>query len=186
MSPTTNQWPRAMRLRDGSEVLVRPLESADASELGAAIDRLSPKSRYRRFLSPIPKLPAAHLRALTDVDHHTREALVAFDPSSRRGLGVARWGLLIDDPHAAEVAVAVADDKQRLGLAAALLHLLLERAASEGLREVRAATQGENRAALHMLERFGFTRTRSEGGVMEFAVALNTNWRRAMVESEMR
>jgi hypothetical protein len=37
-----------------------------------------------------------------------------------------------------------------------------------------------------MLERFGFTRTRSEGGVMEFAVALNTNWRRAMVESEMR
>src|SRR5215210_3664441 len=174
MSTTTGRWPQAITLKDRSDVLVRPLEPDDAAELGAAIERLSPESRYRRFLSPIPRLPASHLRSLTDVDHHTREALVAFDPSSRRGLGVARWGLLIDDPRAAEVAVAVADDKQRLGLAAALLHLLLERAASEGLREVRTATQGENRAALHMLERFGFTRTRSEGGVMEFAVALNT------------
>ena len=80
MSPTTNQWPRAMRLRDGSEVLVRPLESADASELGAAIDRLSPESRYRRFLSPIPKLPAAHLRALTDVDHHPERLLLPSTP----------------------------------------------------------------------------------------------------------
>ena len=79
----------------------------------------------------------------------------------------------VDDPGAAEVAVGVADDKQRLGLASALLRLLLDRATAEGLREARAATQGENRAALHMLERFGFRRTRSGGSVMEFALALD-------------
>jgi acetyltransferase len=174
MSATTDQWPRASRLKDGSEVLVRPLEPDDAPELAAAIERLSPESRYRRFLSPIPRLRASHLRSLTDVDHHTREALVAFDPSSRRGLGVARWGLLIDVPGAAEVAVGVADDRQRLGLASALLRLLLDRAKEVGLREARAATQADNRAALHLLERFGFRATRSEGGVMEFALALDT------------
>jgi ribosomal protein S18 acetylase RimI-like enzyme len=184
MSATTDQWPRAIRLKDRSEVLVRPLEPDDAPELAAAIERLSPESRYRRFLSPIPRLPASHLRSLTDVDHHTREALVAFDPSSRRGLGVARWGLLADDPSAAEVAVGVADDKQRLGLASALLRLLLDRAQAEGLREARAATQGENRGALHLLERFGFRRTRSEGGVMEFALALDAAGRSPAVETD--
>src|SRR5215210_8733348 len=92
MSTTTGRWPQAITLKDRSDVLVRPLEPDDAAELGAAIERLSPESRYRRFLSPVPTLPASHLRSLTDVDHHTREALVAFDPSSRRGLGVARWG----------------------------------------------------------------------------------------------
>lgn len=184
MSATPDQWPRGIRLKDGSEVLVRPLEPEDASELGAAIERLSPESRYRRFLSPIPRLPASHLRSLTEVDHHTREALVAFDPSSRRGLGVARWGTLVDDPDVAEIAVGVADEKQRLGLASALLRLLLDRARSEGLREARGTTQGENRAALHLLERFGFRRTRSEGGVMEFALALDADghspWSRGM------
>src|SRR5215210_2373388 len=175
MSTTTGRWPQAITLKDRSDVLVRPLEPDDAAELGAAIERLSPESRYRRFLSPIPRLPASHLRSLTDVDHHTREALVAFDPSSRRGLGVARWGLLVDDPRAAEVAVGVADDRQRLGLASALLCLLLDRAKSEGLREARAATLAENGAALHLLERFGFRRTRSEGSVMEFALALDAD-----------
>ena len=184
MSATTEQWPRAIGLKDGSEVVVRPLESGDASELGAAIERLSPESRYRRFLSPIPRLPASHLRSLTDIDHHTREALVAFDPASRRGLGVARWGLLADDPGAAEVAVGVANDKQRLGLASALLRLLLDRAKAEGLREARAATQGENRAALRLLERFGFRRTRSEGGVIEFALALDADGHSPAVERE--
>ncbi len=172
-------WPQRITLRDGSEVFVRPLEASDAPELAAAIARLSPESRYRRFLSPVPRLSATHLRYLTDVDHHDREALVAFDPASGRGLGLARWGVLADDPGTAEVAVAVADEKQRLGLASALLHLLRQRAESEGLREVRAATQGDNRAALRLLKRFGFRRTRSEGGVTEFALALTSHPRRA-------
>ncbi len=168
-------WPQRVALRDGSEVFVRPLEASDAPELAAAIARLSPESRYRRFLSPVPRLSATHLRYLTDVDHHDREALVAFDPLSLRGLGLARWGVLVDDPGTAEVAVAVADEKQRLGLASALLGLLRERAEAEGLREVRAATQGDNRAALRLLERFGFSRTRSEGGVAEFALPLTSH-----------
>ncbi len=167
-------WPHTVTLKDGSEVSVRPLEASDAPELAAAIVRLSPESRYRRFLSPVPSLPAAHLRYLTDVDHHGREALIAFDPSSCRGLGVARWGVLLDDPGVAEIAVAVDDEKQRLGLAGALLSLLSRRAASEGLREARAATQSENRAALRLLERFGFRRIRSQGGVTEFALPLAT------------
>jgi GNAT superfamily N-acetyltransferase len=167
------RWPQAITLKDGSEVRVRPLEMGDGPELAAAVARLSPESRYRRFLSPVPRVTPSLLRSLTDVDHHSREALVAFDPVSRRGLGVARWGVLVDDPGIAEVAVAVADAKQRLGLASALLCLLLERARAEGLREARASTLGTNRAALRLTERFGFRRTRSEGGVLEFARRLD-------------
>lgn len=161
-----------MSLTDGTAVSVRPLQPGDGPELAAAVARLSPESRYRRFLSPVPRLTASQLRYLTDIDHHGREALVAFDPNSREGLGVARWGVLFDDPDTAEVAVAVADEKQRLGLASALLALLLERAEAEGLREIRAATQSENRAALGLLNRFSFSLVRSAGGVTEFARSL--------------
>ena len=165
-------WPHAITLKDGSEVRVRPLAPDDGPELAAAVERLSPESRYRRFLSPVPRLSPSQLRSLTDVDHHSREALIAYDPTSRRGLAVARWGVLVDDPNTAEVAVAVADEKQRLGLASALLSMLLERARAEGLHEARASTLADNRGALRLLDRFGFRRTRTEGGVLEFARSL--------------
>ena len=168
-------WPQTVTLKDGSEVSVRPLEATDAPELATAIARLSPESRYRRFLSPVPRLSASQLRHLTDLDHHGREASIAFDPSTGRGVGAARWGVFLDDPGAAEVAVAVDDEKQRLGLASALLGLLAQRAASEGLREVRAAAHGDNRAALRLLERFGFRRVGSGGGVTEFALPLDAH-----------
>ena len=78
-------------LRDGAEVLIRPVRGADAPALADGFTRLSARSRYLRFLSGKRELSAEELRYFTDVDHHDHEALAAVDPAAGRGLGVARY-----------------------------------------------------------------------------------------------
>src|ERR1700730_6834344 len=111
-------------LRDGSLVEIRPLGPSDKRGLAAGFQRLSELSRYRRFLSPTAQLSDKQLRYLTDIDHHDHEALVAIDPATRDGLGVARYVRSRARPDEAEFAVAVADDWQQRGLGTALLRRL--------------------------------------------------------------
>src|SRR5690349_6814952 len=105
---------------DGAELQVRPIEGGDRSALAALFDRLSPETLYRRFLAPKQRLTAAELSALTLLDHHDREALIAVDGEGRL-VGVARFLALDGRPHVAEVAVTVADEWQHRGVGTALL-----------------------------------------------------------------
>jgi RimJ/RimL family protein N-acetyltransferase len=125
-------------LRTGDPVLIRPIRPSDKSLLIDGLQRLSPESRYRRFFSPVPKLGASQLRYLTEVDHHAHEALVALDPRTGAGVGVAGFIRSSADPAVAEIAIAVVDDWQGRGLGTELLHELAARAREEGVRRVSA------------------------------------------------
>ena len=43
-------------LRDGARIEIRPIRPDDRAELAAGMERLSPDSRNRRFLSPADEL----------------------------------------------------------------------------------------------------------------------------------
>jgi GNAT superfamily N-acetyltransferase len=144
-----------IQLADGSLVEIRPLGPDDKDGLAAGFERLSELSRYRRFLSPTAKLSARQLAYLTEVDHHDHEALVAVDPSTRHGLGVARYVRSSENAQEAEFAVAVADDWQRRGLGTALVEHLAERALREGIVRFTALVLADNEPVAHMLERVG-------------------------------
>ena len=64
-------------LTDGTPVRLRPLGPADRERLRAGFERLSPESRYRRFLSPTPRLTERMLTYLTDTDGWNHVAIVA-------------------------------------------------------------------------------------------------------------
>ena len=145
----------AEQLSDGSRIEIRPLTGADKTGLAAGLQRLSPLSRYRRFLSPTPELSATQLAYLTEVDHHDHEALVAVDPSSRDGLGVARYVRSREHPEEAQVAVAVADDWQRRGLGTVLLRHLAARAREEGITSFSGLLLRDNAPMRHLLETLG-------------------------------
>jgi GNAT superfamily N-acetyltransferase len=157
--------------RDGRRVFMRPLERDDRARLQAAFDRLSPESRYRRFLSPMPRLSAAQLDHLTDVDHHDHEALVALDESSERLIGVARFVRI--EPTVAEPALTVADDWQRQGIGTALLEALAARALEENIAVFRGHFLSDNAAPLRLLEEIGDTEVRKSGAVSEVEVQLH-------------
>jgi RimJ/RimL family protein N-acetyltransferase len=145
------------------------MRRSDRAALALAVAALSPESRYRRFLSPKPRLTDRELASLTDLDHHAREALVALDPAGSGWVAVARYASFVDEPTTADVAVTVADAWQRRGVGTALLALLVERARREGIVCLRATTLADNRAALRLLRRHGFTRTGRDGGLIELA-----------------
>ena len=165
-------WRKTITLRDGARATLRPIAPEDKLLLAASFERLSEESRYRRFLTTKDALSAAELDYLVDVDHSDHEAIIAVDPSSGEGLGVARYIRSADDAEVAEVAVTVADDWQGRGLGRALLDRLTYRARREGVRRFSAVVQSDNRASLGLLEGVGDTRRRFDTGTVELVVEL--------------
>jgi GNAT superfamily N-acetyltransferase len=160
-------------LKDGTEVLVRPLEPADGPLLRSAFAQLSAESRYKRFLGPKPRLSEAEIEFFTDVDHVDHEAIGALDPATQAGIGVARYVRLREDAEAAEAAVVVVDAWQRRGLGRILLERLCERAAENGVRRFVATLFTSNRAMLHLFDELGHTVThRDSSGTLEIEVEL--------------
>jgi RimJ/RimL family protein N-acetyltransferase len=163
----------AEHLRDGQEILVRPIRPEDRGELADGLRRLSPESRYRRFFTPTNELSAAELSYLTEVDHHDHEALVALEPASGHGIGVARFVRSPGDPELAEVAVAVADSWQNRGVATALLDRLTQRAREEGVRRFSAEILADNRPMLELIDDLGdVTMRHLDGGSVQIELEL--------------
>jgi RimJ/RimL family protein N-acetyltransferase len=127
------------------------LEKSDGEALRRLFFRLSPETVYRRFHSPIVRPEQAHPERLLDLDHHDREAVVAVVDGEIVGVArYARW----PGTDRADLAVVVADDWQRQGLATRMLSALAQRADESGIRTFTASVQGDNQATLGLLRRF--------------------------------
>jgi RimJ/RimL family protein N-acetyltransferase len=159
-----------VRLPDGGQIVIRPIEPADAHELAVGVRRLTALSRLRSFREPIDDLPAEELAELTAVDHESHEALVAFDPVTGEGIGVARYVRTPGDPSQAEFACAVLDRWQRRGVGTALVERLAVRARAVGIDRFTALTVVGNEPARRLLARVSdaVTEHRS-GGTLEFS-----------------
>jgi L-amino acid N-acyltransferase YncA len=147
---------RRTTLRDGTPIVIRPVAPEDREALRESFERLSPESRYRRFLAPMAHLTESQLTYLTQVDHHDHEALVALTEEDGEGLGIARF-VRLADRDAAEVAVAVADHVHGKGLGTVLLAHLLARARQEGVERFTATVLAANRASVDVLSALGRT-----------------------------
>ena len=159
-------------LRDGSKVLIRQIQPADAPLLADGFARLSGKSRQLRFLSRKDRLSVAELRYFTDLDHRDHEALGALDQADGRGVGVARYVRDAKDPRAAEVAVTIVDDWQGRGLGAELLARLSDRARSEGICRFTALVAEDNRAMAGLLRTMSASLTGRSHGTAEYEIPL--------------
>jgi GNAT superfamily N-acetyltransferase len=163
-----------VRLKDGSEVEIRPIAPTDADALTEGLESLSAESRYRRFFTAKRAFSGRELEYLTAVDHHRHEALVAVAPDTRRGVGVARFVTDPEDPSTAEVAIVVGDEWQGRGVGGALMERLSLRAVEEGVCHFTATMLESNDAVEELLRGVGEIRRRHLGdGVAELCVDLS-------------
>src|SRR5438552_329864 len=156
---------RSVALADGSTIVIRPIHGDDRELLARMFGRLSHGSRRSRFRGRLDTLSEEDLDYLTDVDGYRHDALVAIEPDGHEAVGVARYVRLPGRRELAEVAVEVADDWQRRGVATALLLELTERARASGVEHYSALVTAHNALMTEVLERLGADPLREgEGG----------------------
>jgi GNAT superfamily N-acetyltransferase len=153
-------------------LILRPISHADGAALAGAFARLSPTSRYRRFLAPKPRLTMAELAFLTDLDPTRHRALGAFDRRDGQLIGVARYVRYGSELERADMAVAVIDDWHRRGIARVLVGELIAVAVRDGIVRLSGTTLAENAAARNLLRGLGFQATGAEGDTIDYALEI--------------
>ncbi len=152
-------------LADARSVTVRPVLPQDADALQAFVQRLSPTSRHQRFHMGVQTLPETVLRAFTELDYANHLGLLAEvfdDAQGQTVVADARFVRRADEP-VADLAIAVADDWQGVGLGSYLIAQMLRSARAGALEAVEADVVAANQTMLRMLARFGFRlRTRPD------------------------
>jgi GNAT superfamily N-acetyltransferase len=132
-------------------VATRPVRDDDLGRFLRMWPRLSAETRYRRFHSPVHRLPMDLVHRLVEVDHTDREAVVAL--VGGEVVGVARYDRSPTDPTEAEFAVVVEDDWQGVGLGRQLLGELTRLAARSGVATLTATVQADNDRMVGLIRR---------------------------------
>ncbi|HLK33009.1 MAG TPA: bifunctional acetate--CoA ligase family protein/GNAT family N-acetyltransferase [Terriglobales bacterium] len=150
------------RLKNGTEVMIRPIRPEDEPALVRFHEALSERSVYLRYFQPM-KLSArtAHerLTRICFLDYDREMALVAErrDPGSGQQeiIAVARLSKLhaVDE---AEAAIVVSDDYQHQGLGTELYRRLAQIARDENIARIVSTMLGENREMRAICQKLGF------------------------------
>lgn len=175
-SPTEliEQKRREIALPDGGRLLIRPVIADDKQRLKEGFERLSPESRYRRFMSVQGRLSEQNLAYLTEIDYRNHFAWAAFDldQPDTPGVAVARYVRLARDPEVAEAAVAVLDTHQKRGIGSLLLQALGAVALENGIKRFAGYLLAENRPAAELLGRLGGAVSFDSTGMARYEIDL--------------
>ena len=140
-------------------------------EMAAMFSRLSTRSRYLRFMSPIRTVSASMLAYLAAIDHQRHEAVGAFD--DRVLVGAAHYFRSATDPTSAEIAAEVTDPYQGMGIGRRLMCELGRIARERGITRFDARTFFENKAAVSWVRNSGWrAATTLDGPELEISVEI--------------
>jgi len=150
-------------LRDGSTAHIRPIGPEDAELLVEFYSRVSDRSKYYRFFSPMPRLSERDVERFTRVDHDRRVAFVL--TLQGRMIAVGRYDTIRTGE--AEVAFLVEDQHQGRGIAQLLLEHLAQAARERGLEKFVAEVLPDNSRMIQTFRDAGYrVATEYDDGVL--------------------
>jgi RimJ/RimL family protein N-acetyltransferase len=165
---------RWVTLRDGTEVLLRPLKPEDGELMKDLFYSFSEKTRYLRFHQMVKEMPQRGKQAFFNVDYREELALAAarLEDGVEEFIGTGRF-VLDEGTGSAEVAFVVRDDWQGKGLGRSIFEALAEIAEERGIHTLTAEILAENQPMLRVMDKTGYTvSTRRESGVVHVEVDL--------------
>lgn len=136
-------------------IVFRAAGSYDRAAVASFIARLSPESRYHRFLHALRTLPDALLDGMLRFHPARAVTLLWFDVGAAGELvGIAQYAATYE-PGQCEIGIVVAEAWQRRGLGSLMLDELARIALLAGFRSATAETLTENVSALQLARRWG-------------------------------
>jgi acyl-CoA hydrolase/RimJ/RimL family protein N-acetyltransferase len=165
---------KSQTLKDGTEILFRPVKPTDEKALSQMLYSLSPSSVRTRYMTQTMRFPHKDLQKLANIDYQQNLAIVGTVPSvsGEQIVAIAQYFL---DPKtlAAEVAFVVQDEWQQKGMGSLLLDYLAHIAIQRGLKKFYAKVLPVNKAMLAVFYNSGFEiHTEFDGDVYNIAYDL--------------
>jgi acetyltransferase len=155
--PYPSQLVTDWTLPDGQTVTIRPIRPEDAQIEQEFVRKLSPESKYLRFMDTVRELTPAMLARFTQIDYSREMAFIAVlrEGGAEREIGVCRY-ITNPDGESCEFALVVADEWQRHGLGRRMMNALIEVARARGLKQMIGHVLAQNTPMLAFVEQLGF------------------------------
>jgi acetyltransferase len=155
------------KLKDGTEVTLRPIKPEDEPMELELIRGLSTETSRFRFFQIIRDLPHEALVRFCNIDYDREMAIIAEKREGDRTIEIGVSRLIIDPgKRRGEFAVVVADDYQGKGLGTKLVDMLIEFAREKGIETVYGTVMSENIKMIQLCEKLGFTTRREHENVL--------------------
>lgn len=176
--PYPKELEELFTLKDGREVLLRPIIAEDEQTHIEFNNSLSKEDRYKRFFGEVGQLSHEEMAKMTQIDFDREMAFIASfrdHDDNFHTLGVVR---AITDPENAETefAVVIRSDLQGQGLGKKLMVKMIEYCKSRGTETMMGITLPQNAGMVSLSRKLGFAvKFDIEEGWVEMKLALQAN-----------
>ncbi|MGA2386240.1 MAG: GNAT family N-acetyltransferase [Candidatus Bathyarchaeia archaeon] len=157
ISPYPKKYEMMWSLKNGQEVLLRPIKPEDEPLWLDMFQGFSEESIRYRFFEILRDTPHEVRVRYCNIDYDREIAMVAeiMKSTPRKIRGVARVSIEADG-KSGEIAFIVSDHWQGLGLGTKMVDYVLDIAKEKGLEDVYAIVLPDNTRALSLLKKMGF------------------------------
>jgi len=163
ISPYPKKYETSWKMRDGRTVTLRPIKPEDEPMWLEMFQNFSEQSIRYRFFQIIKDTPHEVRVRYSNIDYDREIGIVAElkEDKQQKILGVVR--LIIEpDGKTGEIAFIVADPWQGLGLGSKMVDYMIEICKDKRLETVYAFMLPDNRRAINLLKKMGFTLEKSQ------------------------
>jgi len=157
IKPYPTKYTTTYAMRDGGEVLLRPIRPEDEPLVAGLFRTFSEETMRFRFFQVIKEISHDTLSRYCNIDYDREISIVAekIDEGSRKIIGMVR--LIVEpDGERGEIAVVVGDPWQNFGLGSKLLDYIIEISKDTGLKTLFGELSAENTKIIHLCRKRGF------------------------------
>lgn len=173
ITPYPIRYVTTWRMKDGTEVTLRPIRPEDEPLEHELLSTLSQETLRVRFFTVIKDISHEMLTRFCNIDYDREMAIVAEikEGDRKKIIGICRI-IIENDLKTAEYAVLVHDDHQGKGLGYKLLDVIIGIGQDKGLDEIYGIVLSENEKMLGTAKKLGFKLSHQPDGITKVTLRL--------------
>ncbi len=172
ITPYPVRYVRPLRLKDGEEIMLRPVRPEDEPLMLELFGTLSEETSRERFFSPIKDWTHHMLTRFCNIDYDREIVIVAESKEGDRKMIRGVSSLVVGGGQISEFAVLVHDDYQGKALGLKLVDMLIGIGLEKGVEEIHGTVLTENTRMLKLLKKLSFRASLLPLGITDVTLRL--------------